>query len=104
MPDKNKESLDEPVLAVATAQFGRWSSMQNGSSISGNELFLVIEGFSHFVTSMTAPIASGWSVAGDLHPLESAALHGARQEQPFDGRFLNFHGQDSFFAVTGGWP
>jgi hypothetical protein len=27
-----------------------------------------------------------------------------RQEQPFDGRFLNFHGQDSFFAVTGGWP
>jgi hypothetical protein len=35
----------------------------------------LIEGFSHFVTSMTAPIASGWSVAGwDLHPLESAAF------------------------------
>ena len=35
----------------------------------------LIEGFSHFVTSMTAPIASGWSVAGwGLHPLESAAL------------------------------
>ncbi|MBU6297584.1 MAG: hypothetical protein KJS68_05005, partial [Alphaproteobacteria bacterium] len=35
-----------------------------------------IEGFSHFVTSMTAPIASGWSeVAGRAsHPLESAAL------------------------------
>jgi hypothetical protein len=33
------------------------------------------EGFSHFVTSMTAPIASGWSVAGwDSHPLESAAF------------------------------
>jgi hypothetical protein len=32
-------------------------------------------GFSHFVTSMTAPVASGWSVAGwDLHPLESAAF------------------------------
>src|SRR6516165_746538 len=36
----------------------------------------LIEGFSHFVTSMTAPIAfrleriAGW----DLHPLESAAL------------------------------
>ena len=33
-------------------------------------------GFSHFVTSMTAPVASGWSgcrVQG-LHPLESAAL------------------------------
>ena len=36
----------------------------------------LIEGFSHFVTSMTAPIASGWSeFAGwGLHPLESAAL------------------------------
>src|SRR5213082_2462468 len=36
----------------------------------------LIEGFSHFVTSMTAPIASGGSeFAGwGLHPLESAAL------------------------------
>src|SRR5512132_1645279 len=36
----------------------------------------LIGGFSHFVTSMTAPIASGWErIAGwDLHPLESAAL------------------------------
>src|SRR5207342_812524 len=33
------------------------------------------EGFSHFVTSIAAPVASGWSVAGwDLHPLESAAF------------------------------
>jgi len=34
------------------------------------------EGFSHFVTSMTAPVASGGSeFAGwDLHPLESAAF------------------------------
>jgi len=34
------------------------------------------EGFSHFVTSMTAPVASSWSdLAGwDSHPLESAAL------------------------------
>ncbi len=33
-------------------------------------------GFSHFVTSMTAPIASGWSIiAGwDLHPLRNAAF------------------------------
>src|SRR3954447_12978666 len=32
-------------------------------------------GFSHFVTSMTAPVASGGGVAGwDLHPLESAAF------------------------------
>jgi hypothetical protein len=35
-----------------------------------------IRGFSHFVTSMTAPIASGWSnIAGwDSHPLENAAF------------------------------
>jgi len=39
-------------------------------------LWPLIEGFSHFVTSMTAPIASGGSdVAGwGLHPLESAAF------------------------------
>ncbi len=35
-----------------------------------------IEGFSYFVTSITAPITSGWSeIAGwDSHPLENAAL------------------------------
>ena len=34
------------------------------------------EGFRHFVTSMPAPVASGWSdLAGwALHPLESAAF------------------------------
>ena len=33
------------------------------------------EGFSHFVTSMTAPVASAGALAGwDSHPLESAAL------------------------------
>ena len=40
------------------------------------------EGFSHFVTSMTAPVASGWSdlAVWDSHPLESAALsRGTRQ-------------------------
>jgi hypothetical protein len=37
---------------------------------------LYTEGFSHFVTSMTAPIASGWSnIAGwDSHPLRNAAF------------------------------
>ena len=41
------------------------------------------EGFSHFVTSMTAPVASGGSeFAGwGFHPLESAAFHGARRKQ-----------------------
>jgi hypothetical protein len=37
---------------------------------------LYTRGFSHFVTSMTAPIASGWSkIAGwDFHPLRNAAF------------------------------
>src|SRR3981189_2733035 len=49
----------------------------------------LIEGFSHFVTSMTAPIASGWSVAGwGLHPLESAAF-ARRTPTAVIGRPLN---------------
>jgi hypothetical protein len=40
------------------------------------KVFRYIEGFSFFVTSITAPIASGWSeIAGwDSHPLRNAAL------------------------------
>src|SRR4029450_3336037 len=43
----------------------------------------LIEGFSHFVTSMTAPIASGWSGCRvGLAPTGKAPpSHGARQEQ-----------------------
>jgi hypothetical protein len=34
------------------------------------------EGFSHFVASVTAPVASAGAIAGRvLHPLESAAFH-----------------------------
>jgi hypothetical protein len=42
----------------------------------------LIEGFSHFVTSMTAPIASGGSEFAGwvLHPLESAAFFTAHAE------------------------
>ena len=42
--------------------------------VGSPEVIRYIEGFSHFVTSMTAPTTSGWSIfAGwDLHPLESA--------------------------------
>jgi hypothetical protein len=37
---------------------------------------LYTRGFSHFITFMTAPIASGWSkITGwDSHPLRNAAL------------------------------
>src|SRR5438094_1011636 len=48
------------------------------------------EGFSHFVTSMTAPVASGWSVRRvGLAPTGKAPpYHGARQERSFaESRF-----------------
>ena len=43
------------------------------------EVIRYIEGFSYFVTSITAPIASGWSeIAGwDSHPLEKRRLNTA---------------------------
>jgi hypothetical protein len=45
----------------------------------------------------------GYGAALGLAEIVELTPTASRQEQPFDGRFLNFHGQDSFFAVTGGW-
>ena len=43
----------------------------------------LIEGFSHFVTSMTAPIASGWSglPGGACTHWKAPPLHGARHKR-----------------------
>jgi len=40
------------------------------------------EGFSHFVTSMTAPVASGWSISpgGACTHWKAPPLHGAPSE------------------------
>jgi len=48
----------------------------------------LIEGFSHFVTSMTAPLASGWSGCrvGACTHCKAPPLHGARQKRPFHSR------------------
>jgi len=45
----------------------------------------LIEGFSHFVTSMTAPIASGWSglPGGPCTHWKAPPSHGARQQRTF---------------------
>src|SRR5258706_15254779 len=49
----------------------------------------LIEGFSHFVTSMTAPIASGGAIAGrDFHPLESAAFARRTPSPDIGSRFI----------------
>src|SRR5580704_606711 len=44
----------------------------------------LIEGFSHFVTSMTAPIASGWSESpgGPRTHWKAPPFHGARRQRP----------------------
>jgi hypothetical protein len=56
-----------------------------------SEMTRYIRGFSHFVTSMTAPIASGWSnIAGwDSHPLGNAAFARRTPEIAFPMRLSN---------------
>jgi hypothetical protein len=50
----------------------------------------LIEGFSHFVTSMTAPIASGWSGCRmGFSPTESAAFARCTPKQTRPARFAN---------------
>jgi hypothetical protein len=54
---------------------------------------------SHFVTSMTAPIASRWSKVGgwDLHPLENAALAPRTPHVDFAGNVLKwFYNRTSY--------
>ena len=48
------------------------------------------EGFSHFVTSMTAPVASGWSVSpgGACTHWKAPPCHGAHVKRTFRHRFL----------------
>src|SRR5215475_8523146 len=45
------------------------------------------EGFSHFVTSIAAPVASGWSVSpgGTCTHWKAPPSHGARHEQTSGG-------------------
>ena len=51
------------------------------------------EDFSYFVTSIAAPVASGWSVAGwDLHPLEKRRLITAHTRSGHLGRVEGFGG------------
>src|SRR6266566_4627445 len=60
------------------------------------------EGFSHLVTSMTAPVASGWSVlpGGTYTHWKAPPCHGAHPERtqarivqprPIEVRYLLFH-------------
>jgi len=61
------------VLFEACSAFTRVTACTLAGS---SKMTRYIRGFSHFVTSMTAPITSGWSkIAGwDSHPLRNAAL------------------------------
>ena len=66
------------------------------------------EGFSQFVTSLTAPVASGWSIwpGGICTHWKSAALARRTPEAVFSRRTPNFHmavvGDDfAMAAMTG---
>jgi hypothetical protein len=52
----------------------------------------LIEGFSHFVTSMTAPIASGWSESpgGACTHRKAPPYHGARPKPGIDRERFDF--------------
>jgi hypothetical protein len=56
--------------------FDTFSSLTRMNAAANASADPLSEGFRHFVASMPAPVASGWSdIAGwGLHPLESAAL------------------------------
>jgi hypothetical protein len=63
--------------ASSFSRIAQCSHYITACTLAGSPLVIrYIEGFSHFVTSMTAPITSGWSdIAGwDLHPLEKRRL------------------------------
>jgi hypothetical protein len=60
----------------------------------------LMEGFSHFVTSMIAPFASGWSVAGGACThWKSAALHGAHPKRTL--RWMSSNATTPAFRTTG---
>jgi len=63
---------------------------------------LYTRGFSHFVTSMTAPIASGWSnIAGwDSHPLRNAAFARRTPEPDLRYVFINCYSFHAPFSGT----
>src|SRR6201981_1773591 len=67
----------------------------------------LIEGFSHFVTSMTAPIASGWSESpgGACTHWKAPPFHGARRKRPFRLRPNHWRdGQGAMFAAAPSHP
>jgi hypothetical protein len=66
-------------------------TLRPAHSLNHLKVIRYIEGFSHFVTSMTAPIASGWSnIAGwDSHPLRNAAFARRTPELAVPGRSVN---------------
>src|SRR3974377_1644166 len=59
LPDSRRHQLSAIALFEACSAFTRVTACTLALSPIRDTL---IEGFSHFVTSMTAPIASGWSV------------------------------------------
>jgi len=83
---------DTAVGSACTSSFSglaRRSLALRPAHSRSHQLWPLVEGFSHFVTSMTAPVASGWSESpgGACTHWKAPPLHGARREQTFQRLF-----------------
>jgi hypothetical protein len=64
---------------------------ERSAHIGASEYVALLEGFNHFVTSMTARLLPAGAVAEwASHPLESAAFHGARHKRSHAAQLKNF--------------
>src|SRR5271169_1778864 len=77
---RSKSALTENAPYKACSAFTRVTACTLALSPIRDTL---TEGFSHFVTSMTAPVASGWSdlPGGVLTHWKAPPFHGARHER-----------------------
>jgi hypothetical protein len=58
--------------------------LRSGHFIGSPKVVRYIEGFNHFVTSMTTPTTSGWNIlpGGIYTHWKAPPFHGARPEPP----------------------
>jgi hypothetical protein len=98
------------VLDAVRAELGDAAADALAASMAQQDEPAAIEGFSHFVTSMTAPIASGWSGCRmGFAPTGKRRLCTAHTR---NGHWVSRSGRDRHFASrihhgahsTGEWP
>ena len=89
------DSAAGSACALAFSRFARRSLTLRPAHSPSHLVTLYIEGFSHFVTSMTASIASGWnkSCRVGLTPTGKRRLSTAHADsrRPANRKFINFN-------------